>query len=72
MSCFIIKQKEHLKSRDLMDRLSNNVLVFFLIESYFVGRTPYMNLFTKELCLKIQYVNEKLTFLPKIMKLNTK
>lgn len=74
MSCFIIKQKEHLKSRDLMDRLSNNVLGFFLkLSKYFVGRTPYMNLFTKELCLKIQYVYEKLTFLPKIMKLfNTK
>lgn len=32
MSCFFIKQKEHLKSRDLMDRLSNNVLVFFFFK----------------------------------------
>lgn len=32
MSCFIIKQKEHLKSRDLMDRLSDNVLGFVFLK----------------------------------------
>lgn len=50
-----------------MDRLSNNVLKKLSNVLWVVA--PYMNLFKKELCLKIQYVNEKLTSLPKIMKL---
>lgn len=50
MSCFIIKQKEHLKSRDLMDRLSNNVLVFFFKLSNNVWAVPlYESLYKRAL-----------------------
>lgn len=50
MSCFIIKQKEHLKNRDLMDRLSNNVLVFFFKLSNNVWAVPlYESLYKRAL-----------------------